>query len=54
MSPCPRRQSDQVLPKIKLSPRGATRLKSGHVWVYRSDILSSDEVRPASWSSRAR
>jgi 23S rRNA (cytosine1962-C5)-methyltransferase len=35
-----------VLPKIKLSPRGATRLKSGHVWVYRSDILSSDGVGP--------
>lgn len=35
-----------ALPKIKLSPRGAARLKSGHVWVYRSDILSADGVPP--------
>src|SRR6202007_2147036 len=35
-------QSD--LPKIKISPRGASRLKSGHVWVYRSDIVSADGV----------
>jgi 23S rRNA (cytosine1962-C5)-methyltransferase len=31
-----------------VSPRGATRLKSGHVWVYRSDILSADGVQPGS------
>ncbi len=36
------------LPKVKVSPRGATRLKSGHVWVYRSDILSADSVAPGS------
>jgi 23S rRNA (cytosine1962-C5)-methyltransferase len=34
------------LPKVKLSPRGAARLKSGHVWVYRSDIASADGVNP--------
>lgn len=34
------------LPKIKISPRGAARLKSGHVWVYRSDIVSADGVPP--------
>lgn len=39
-------QSD--LPKIKISPRGATRLKSGHVWVYRSDILAADGIPPGS------
>src|SRR5579862_5113843 len=33
---------------VKVSPRGATRLKSGHVWVYRSDILSADNVAPGS------
>jgi 23S rRNA (cytosine1962-C5)-methyltransferase len=32
------------LAKIKISPRGATRLKSGHVWVYRSDILAADGI----------
>lgn len=36
------------LPRIKVSPRGTTRLKSGHVWVYRSDVLSSDGVAPGS------
>ena len=39
---------ESVLPKIKVSPRGATRLKSGHVWVYRSDILSADGIAPGS------
>jgi 23S rRNA (cytosine1962-C5)-methyltransferase len=36
------------LPKVKVSPRGVTRLKSGHVWVYRSDILSADGIPPGS------
>jgi 23S rRNA (cytosine1962-C5)-methyltransferase len=34
--------------KVKISPRGAARLKSGHVWVYRSDILSTDNIPPGS------
>ena len=34
------------LPIVKLSPRGASRLKAGHVWVYRSDILSADGASP--------
>jgi 23S rRNA (cytosine1962-C5)-methyltransferase len=36
------------LSKVKVASRGATRLKSGHVWVYRSDILSADSVAPGS------
>ena len=36
------------LPTVKVSPRGATRLKAGHVWVYRSDIVSADSVLPGS------
>src|SRR5438270_4490186 len=41
--------SDQSeVPKVKVSPRGATRLKSGHVWIYRSDVLSSDRIAPGS------
>src|SRR5271166_3028205 len=36
------------VPTIKVSPRGATRLKAGHVWVYRSDIVSTDGVLPGS------
>jgi 23S rRNA (cytosine1962-C5)-methyltransferase len=45
MHPTPK-QSD--LPEVKVSPRGAARLKSGHVWVYRSDIVSAEGVPPGS------
>src|SRR5271154_2769629 len=34
------------LPVVKVSRRGANRLKDGHVWVYRSDIVSADGVAP--------
>ena len=37
-----------TLPKVRISPRGASRLKSGHVWVYRSDIVSADGIEPGS------
>jgi 23S rRNA (cytosine1962-C5)-methyltransferase len=45
MSPSPERAD---LGTVKISPRGVTRLKSGHVWVYRSDIASADAVAPGS------
>jgi 23S rRNA (cytosine1962-C5)-methyltransferase len=35
-------------PTIKISPRGAARLKAGHVWVYRSDIVNAEGVAPGS------
>ena len=35
-----------TLPTIKISRRGATRLKDGHVWVYRSDIVSDGDAAP--------
>jgi 23S rRNA (cytosine1962-C5)-methyltransferase len=34
------------IPTVKISRRGGERLKSGHVWVYRSDIVSADGVLP--------
>ncbi|MGA8773951.1 MAG: class I SAM-dependent rRNA methyltransferase [Terriglobales bacterium] len=34
------------LPTVTVSTRGATRLKSGHPWVYRSDLTASPEVAP--------
>jgi 23S rRNA (cytosine1962-C5)-methyltransferase len=34
------------LPVVKVSRRGANRLKGGHVWVYRSDIVSADGIAP--------
>jgi 23S rRNA (cytosine1962-C5)-methyltransferase len=33
-------------PTVTISARGASRLKDGHVWVYRSDILSADGIPP--------
>jgi 23S rRNA (cytosine1962-C5)-methyltransferase len=34
------------LPTVQISERGATRIKQGHVWVYRSDLISFDGVGP--------
>jgi len=31
-------------PRVVVSGRGAQRLKDGHVWVYRSDVLSAGEI----------
>jgi 23S rRNA (cytosine1962-C5)-methyltransferase len=39
---------EQFTPTIKISTRGAARLSSGHMWVYRSDILSADGIAPGS------
>ncbi len=33
---------------VKISPRGASRLKEGHVWVYRSDIVCAEGIPPGS------
>ena len=33
-------------PTVVISQRGAVRLKSGHAWVYRSDVISSDSIAP--------
>ncbi len=40
--------SSPAVPTVKVSPRGSSRLKDGHVWVYRSDIVSTDGVPPGS------
>src|SRR5271163_4995596 len=41
----PRKTTDlHGLPAVKVSRRGANRLKDGHVWVYRSDIVGADGV----------
>ena len=44
----PNSPAPQKLPTVKISPRGANRLKAGHVWVYRSDIVNADSVLPGS------
>src|SRR5436853_1028654 len=33
-------------PTVKIYKRGADRIKSGHVWVYRSDVLNADGIPP--------
>ena len=38
---------------VKVSSRGAARLKSGHVWVYRSDIVSAEGIPPGALVSVA-
>lgn len=35
-----------LYPLVRISRRGASRLREGHVWVYRSDIVSSDGIAP--------
>jgi 23S rRNA (cytosine1962-C5)-methyltransferase len=44
----PKASAALSLPTVKVAPRGVARLKDGHVWVYRSDILSAEEVLPGS------
>jgi len=44
----PKEPAPSSLPSVKVSPRGANRLKDGHVWVYRSDIVSANDVLPGS------
>jgi 23S rRNA (cytosine1962-C5)-methyltransferase len=41
----PRKSTDlHGLPVVKISRRGANRLKEGHVWVYRSDIVAAEGI----------
>ncbi|HYA24605.1 MAG TPA: class I SAM-dependent rRNA methyltransferase [Terriglobales bacterium] len=43
-----RRTLSPEIPAITISRRGAQRLKDGHVWVYRSDVISADGIPPGS------
>ncbi len=45
-SPVLRPGDSPAFPKIKISSRGAKRIKDGHVWVYRSDVAAADGVSP--------
>jgi len=42
----PSKSAASSLPVVKISRRGAKRLQEGHVWVYRSDIVSANGVPP--------
>src|SRR2546430_5877960 len=40
----PESPKQPIIPKIKVSPRGAARLKDGRVWVYRSDVAAAEGI----------
>src|SRR6266496_1249013 len=42
----PRKPPSLSTPTVRISRRGVERLKSGHVWVYRSDVVSADGIAP--------
>jgi 23S rRNA (cytosine1962-C5)-methyltransferase len=42
----PSKSAASSLPVVKISRRGAKRLQDGHVWVYRSDIVSANGISP--------
>src|SRR4029077_19993087 len=42
----PSKSAVSSLPVVKISRRGAKRLQDGHVWVYRSDIVSANGSSP--------
>ena len=42
----PRKPPSSCTPTVKISRRGVERLRAGHVWVYRSDVVSADGVPP--------
>jgi 23S rRNA (cytosine1962-C5)-methyltransferase len=42
----PSKSAASLLPVVQISRRGAERLRRGHVWVYRSDMVSADSVSP--------
>jgi len=44
----PSKPTTSSLPVVRISRRGVRRLQDGHVWVYRSDIVSADGVAPGS------
>jgi 23S rRNA (cytosine1962-C5)-methyltransferase len=46
MRDCPPRVATNDGLAVRISRRGAGRLLAGHVWVYRSDILSADGIPP--------
>ena len=42
------RDSNAGLPRVSISHRGVDRLRAGHVWVYRSDVVQAENVPPGS------
>src|SRR5437762_13244648 len=40
----PSKTINKGLPTVTISRRGSARLRAGHVWVYRSDLLSTNDA----------
>ena len=47
-APRPKKAALDGRPLVVISQRGTARLKSGHAWIYRSDVISTDGVAPGS------
>ena len=45
-APSPKPPIETTLPIVRVSGRGSARLRQGHIWVYRSDVISADGVSP--------
>ncbi|HTA25122.1 MAG TPA: class I SAM-dependent rRNA methyltransferase [Terriglobales bacterium] len=43
-SPVRKSGESPAVPKVKVSARGAKRIKDGHVWVYRSDVAAAEGI----------
>ncbi len=41
-------EAGSELPTVSISHRGVDRLRAGHVWVYRSDVVQAENVQPGS------
>jgi 23S rRNA (cytosine1962-C5)-methyltransferase len=44
----PAKSPASQLPRVQVSRRGAGRLKDGHAWIYRSDLISAEGIAPGS------
>jgi 23S rRNA (cytosine1962-C5)-methyltransferase len=44
----PQSLQGSALPAVVVSRRGADRVRAGHVWIYRSDVVQADGVLPGS------
>jgi 23S rRNA (cytosine1962-C5)-methyltransferase len=44
--PMPQTPNTNTLPQVVVSPKGVGRLRTGHVWIYRSDLISANGVPP--------
>ena len=49
----PQKSPSSTLPIVKINRRAALRLRAGHPWVYRSDLIPTEEIEPGALVSIA-